>query len=536
MAAARTEGQAGVLDGGVRSSHDGAADTKYTSGMVDLEEKRDLNISLEHREYILQRHGTLELSPFPSASAADPLNWPSWKKHMNLSLVAFHALITTFIASGVIPAYQSFAEMFHVSLQDASYYTSVQILFLGVSPLVWKPISNRFGRRPVWLISTLCAAICNIGCAESKSYGSMMACRILVAIFISPPIGIGSAVVTEMFFQHERGQKMGLWTLLVTLGPPTGPFIMGFVTYHVGWKWVYWIFAIVNAVQFFGYLFFGPETRYVRESAPGASAFKAEYLQFRRIDPAPLSLADFYQPLLFARYSDVLIPTISHAVVFAFACVLGTVEIPQLFQEKFQFNPQQIGLQFLGIIIGTVIGEQFGGPFSDFWMNRRTKQLQGRRPHSEYRLWSSYLGFICVIVGMVVFCVQIDRAVPMHWDVTPLIGIGIAAFGNQVTTTVLITYAIDCHPQHSASVGVFITLIRQIWGFIGPFWFPDMFTNLGLRGSAGLIAGLVAVVSVLPIMLLQWKGARMEELGLMDSPGSATLVSSRPSLLLVDKL
>lgn len=178
----------------------------------------------------------------------------------------------------------------------------------------------------------------------------------------------------------------------------------------------------------------------------------------------------------------------------------------------------------------TVIGEQFGGPFSDFWMNRRTKQLQGRRPHSEYRLWSSYLGFICVIVGMVVFCVQIDRAVPMHWDVTPLIGIGIAAFGNQVTTTVLITCtlsccrfpelveqsfmltrvssdAIDCHPQHSASVGVFITLIRQIWGFIGPFWFPDMFTNLGLRGSAGLIAGLVAVVSVLPIMLLQWKGA-----------------------------
>lgn len=44
----------------------------------------------------------------------------------------------------------------------------------------------------------------------------MMACRILVAIFISPPIGIGSAVVTEMFFQHERGQKMGLWTYVVT--------------------------------------------------------------------------------------------------------------------------------------------------------------------------------------------------------------------------------------------------------------------------------------------------------------------------------
>lgn len=44
-----------------------------------------------------------------------------------------------------------------------------------------------------------------------------MVCRILVAIFISPPIGIGSGVVTEMFFQHERGQKMGLWTYAIKL-------------------------------------------------------------------------------------------------------------------------------------------------------------------------------------------------------------------------------------------------------------------------------------------------------------------------------
>ena len=65
--------------------------------------------------------------------------------------------------------------------------------------------------------------------------------------------------------------------------------------------------------------------------------------------------------------------------------------------------------------------------------------LKGRTPHAEHRLWLSYFGFICCIVGFVVFCVQMKKAVPMHWNITPLIGIGIMGFGNQVVTTVLVT-------------------------------------------------------------------------------------------------
>lgn len=37
------------------------------------------NLSPAHREYLLERHGTLELDPIPSASDADPYNWPTWK-------------------------------------------------------------------------------------------------------------------------------------------------------------------------------------------------------------------------------------------------------------------------------------------------------------------------------------------------------------------------------------------------------------------------------------------------------------------------
>lgn len=157
-------------------------------------------------------------------------------------------------------------------------------------------------------------------------------------------------------------------------------------------------------------------------------------------------------------------------MTFLFGSVLITVELPQLFGQKFGFNPQQLGLQFLGIIIGSVIGEQLGGILSDYWMNRRARAT-GARPAPEYRLWLSYGGFILTIVGVVVFLVQTQHAAEMHWNITPVVGIAIAGAGNQIVTTVLITYAVDCHQEESASVGVFITLIRQIWGCIGPFWY-----------------------------------------------------------------
>ena len=55
----------------------------------------DLNNNLpvlteEHRDYLIQRHGTVDLDPLPSADPADPYNWPQWKKVVNLSCVAFH--------------------------------------------------------------------------------------------------------------------------------------------------------------------------------------------------------------------------------------------------------------------------------------------------------------------------------------------------------------------------------------------------------------------------------------------------------------
>lgn len=83
--------------------------------------------------------------------------------------------------------------------------------------------------------------------------------------------------------------------------------------------------------------------------------------------------------------------------------------------------------------------------------------------------------------------------------------------GNQIITTVLVTYAVDCYRTDAASVGVFITFVRQIWGFIGPFWFPELLAVAGYRETAGIATAMMVGVSVLPVMVLQWKGRSWRE-------------------------
>lgn len=225
-------------------------------------------------------------------------------------------------------------------------------------------------------------------------------------------------------------------------------------------------------MQFFLYIFFGPETRFIRHGVKHTTpAVKEAYFKFHRIDPTPFTALEFVSPLRMVKYPCVMIPAAAYAMVFLFSSVLMTVEIPQLFEKKFELNAQQLGLQFLGLIIGSVIGEQVGGHSSDLWMRRRAKKTAPRQPAPEFRLWLGYLGYACTLCGVIVFLVRIQQAREGVWNVTPIIGAGIAAAGNQIVTTVLITYAVDCYREEAASIGVFISFVRQIWGFIGPFWY-----------------------------------------------------------------
>ncbi|KPV74750.1 uncharacterized protein RHOBADRAFT_53698 [Rhodotorula graminis WP1] len=480
-------------------------------------------------EKVLARHGRIDLVPMPSDDPNDPYNWPSWRKHVLLVQVAFHSMMGAFSAAAVIPSFETFAEHWGISITQASYFVSVPIIFLGVFPLLWAPVSNRIGRRPVLLLSALLSAACHFAGAYCHSYGALMTTRVFQAIFLCPPQSIGATMVGEMFFLHERGAKIGIWTLLNSLGPPVAPLLMGPLVYHTNWQWTFYLMALINLGQFVLYMFLGPETagfkRPVR-GGPGAPAPLAEpvphktpywrlLFTFHRVSAEPWSRLplEVVRPFTMALSLPVLLPTLAYAVVFSYTNVLLTVEIPALLGRKYELNAQQTGIQFVAAVVGAILGEIIAGRGSDTWMTWRTKRAHGNR-EPEMRLPFSLPGFVLALVGILVFGIQLQNTKAGVWNVTPLIGVAIALFASQLVTTVVYAYVTESQPPSLQSrVPPFVAFVRQLLAFVAPFYLGIMYEDLGSVSASGILAALSGPFSFLLVAVTMVFGRRWRQRG-----------------------
>ena len=224
---------------------------------------------------------------------------------------------------------------------------------------------------------------------------------------------------------------------------------------------------LLDIRQFIAYLLLGEETLYIPTDGGPSDAVVARSRFFqkfipRRINPRPLKIREFIEPLLCTRLSRVLIPACAHSIVFCYGNIALVVEMPIAFGKKFDFDSQQIGLQFIAIIIGCVLGEQLSGPMSDRFLQVMHKRRGYHRPAD--RLWLSYIGIATVIAGLLVWGFQLQKAT--SWNVTPCVGAAIASFGNQIITTILISFAIDSYKEASTSIGVCINVFRHVYGFV----------------------------------------------------------------------
>lgn len=121
-----------------------------------------------------------------------------------------------------------------------------------------------------------------------------------------------------------------------------------------------------------------------------------QYLSFRKINSAPFRVSELYQPYLMLVRPSVLIPACAYAMTFCVASPGISIIIPTAYIKIYGLNTQQVGLQFIAVLVGAIVGEQFGGLLSDVAMKSRGKSGNVKRA-PEFRLWASYLGFATVI-------------------------------------------------------------------------------------------------------------------------------------------
>jgi MFS family permease len=62
----------------------------------------------------------------------------------------------------------------------------VNVLMIGAANLLWVPLANTFGRRPVILVSTLLHTVFSIWAATAKSFDSLLAARLFMGLAGAP--------------------------------------------------------------------------------------------------------------------------------------------------------------------------------------------------------------------------------------------------------------------------------------------------------------------------------------------------------------
>lgn len=411
----------------------------------DPEKHHDDSSTIDHNDEqrtMLDKHG-LPLVPQPSDNKDDPLNWSAALKFAVLLQVSWLAFLGPMSAAVANPAFVPLSKVFDITIVEASYELTMYICFAGVGPLLLIPFANTYGRRPVYLAAHLVASMTNIAAGYSSSWSGLLATRAFNGIAGGTPPALGAATICDLYFMHERGFYMGVFTLFLTNGPHVAPLMGGFIAQYLGWAWCFRIPGFIQLGTFAITLFCLPETLYSRKTT-GLSKPNSyiDLITFRaRLPNRKLHLRDFWRNLYMLKYLTVTIPGLYYMTAFGYGSVLFATTGSKLFKEFYHFNVYQTGLMLsIPLLIGCLIGEANAGWLTDWMVLRYAKKHNGERM-PEARLDALWFGLL-VPVGVIIEGVCLSHYETVSW-VGAAFGMGIANLGLQAATTVTYAYTTD---------------------------------------------------------------------------------------------
>lgn len=126
----------------------------------------------------------------------------------------------------------------------AEFVVSIYILGFAFGPLLIAPMSELYGRAPVYNVCNLFFVVFTVCCAVSTNMGMLIAFRFLAGCAGASPLTIGGGTIADIMPREKRAGAMAIWGMGPLLGPVLGPVCGGFLVQAKGWRWVFWIVTI----------------------------------------------------------------------------------------------------------------------------------------------------------------------------------------------------------------------------------------------------------------------------------------------------
>jgi MFS family permease len=142
------------------------------------------------------------------------------------------------------------------------FLTCFNILALGVGNLFWVPLMRVLGKRPVYLVALPILASANIWSFVTRDYKQLLASSILSGFASSAAEATVPAIVTDIFYVHERGSALMIFHLAISSGMFLEPLINSYVTQYSTWRMTCGWMAIAAGATWLLAIFTVHETSY----------------------------------------------------------------------------------------------------------------------------------------------------------------------------------------------------------------------------------------------------------------------------------
>jgi MFS transporter, DHA1 family, multidrug resistance protein len=160
----------------------------------------------------------------------------------------------------IIPALPATAQALRVSASAVQLTITLYLVGLAVGQLLYGPISDRLGRRPVLIGGLALFTAAGVLTALASSIGTLIVARVLQALGGCAGLVLGRAIVRDAATADRAAAQLALLTLVMAMAPAIAPAIGGYATAWAGWRAGFAILAVIGAAATALAVLFLPET------------------------------------------------------------------------------------------------------------------------------------------------------------------------------------------------------------------------------------------------------------------------------------
>lgn len=167
-----------------------------------------------------------------------------------LIAVMIGSFLTPFCGSSINLSLPDIGREFIVGTSALSWIIEIFLMTCAICVLPMGQLSNRIGKRTVYLMGTGGFAVVSFLIHFTNSIEMLLGLRILQGVCAAMIFATGTAIVAQAYPVEKRGRAMGLVASIVYIGLAIGPVVGGFLNFHFGWRSVFYFIAILGAFAF----------------------------------------------------------------------------------------------------------------------------------------------------------------------------------------------------------------------------------------------------------------------------------------------